>query len=434
MKLRPFELILVVVFGGLFFVALILLKTYQPAPDPTVSQIGEITIWGTLPEEHITKLLNDIKLVDEGYEWVTYKAFSPENFDTAFITALADQKSPDLILLSHESLVEHRGRLQALTYEALPLRNFRDTYVEGAEIFALSDGVYGLPVMVDPLVLYFNRDIFSSNGFLTAPKTWEELVSGIVPTLAIKDYNRKVNRAAVAMGEYSNIKNAFSIISLLLLQGGSSLVIEESPTIYNVQLNSQIGGGNAGPFDSATAFYSNFSNINNSLYTWNRSLREDKDMFLSEDLALYFGMASEGRDIEFKNPNLSFDVAEVPQGATATTKRTYGAFYAFSVPKAAKNKNASFMVMQRLSGAANAKILADGYGMAPAHRSTLIGGSSDVYGRIAYNSAAFARGWLNPDRDRLDEVFTTMLDDVNANRRDIYSATLDATTRVQQTF
>lgn len=434
MKLRPFELILVVVFGGLFFVALILLKTYQPAPDPTISQIGEITIWGTLPEYQMAQLLNTIKLEDEGYQWVTYKAISPENFDAEFITALADQKSPDLLLLSHESLVEHRGRLQSFTYEVFPLRTFRDTYVEGAEIFALTDGVYGLPVMVDPLVLYWNRDIFSSNGFLAAPKTWEELVSGVVPTLAIKDYNRTVNRAAVALGEYTNVKNAFSIISLLLLQGGSSLVIEESPTRYSVQLNSQVGGGNAGPFDSATAFYSNFSNINNSLYTWNRSLREDKDMFLSEDLALYFGLASEGKDIEVKNPNLSFDVAEVPQGATATTKRTYGAFYAFSIPKAAKNKTASLMVMQRLGAAQNAKTLADGYGMAPVHRSTVVLGSSDVYGRIAYTSAVFARGWLNPDRDRLDETFTTMLDDVNANRRDVYSATSDAVTRIQQTF
>lgn len=434
MKLRPFELILVVVFGGLFFVALILLKTYQPAPDPTISQIGEITIWGTLPEYQMAQLLNTIKLEDEGYQWVTYKAISPENFDAEFITALADQKSPDLLLLSHESLVEHRGRLQSFTYEVFPLRTFRDTYVEGAEIFALTDGVYGLPVMVDPLVLYWNRDIFSSNGFLAAPKTWEELVSGVVPTLAIKDYNRTVNRAAVALGEYTNVKNAFSIISLLLLQGGSSLVIEESPTRYSVQLNSQVGGGNAGPFDSATAFYSNFSNINNSLYTWNRSLREDKDMFLSEDLALYFGLASEGKDIEVKNPNLSFDVAEVPQGATATTKRTYGAFYAFSIPKAAKNKTASLTVMQRLGAAQNAKTLADGYGMAPVHRSTVVLGSSDVYGRIAYTSAVFARGWLNPDRDRLDETFTTMLDDVNANRRDVYSATSDAVTRIQQTF
>jgi ABC-type glycerol-3-phosphate transport system substrate-binding protein len=434
MNLRPFELILVVVFGGLFFVALILLKTYEAEPDPNVALIGELSIWGTLPEEHITNLLNQIKTEDEAYERVTYKYISPDNFDSEFVTALADQQAPDLLLIPHESLVEHRGRLQALSYEAFPLRTIRDTYVEGAEIFALSDGVYGLPLMVDPLVQYWNRDIFSSNGILGAPKTWEDMVANVVPTLTIKDFNRNVNRASVALGEYSNVKNAFGILSLLLVQGGSSLVKETSPTLYSVELNYQVGGGNNGPFDSAVAFYSNFSNINNSLYTWNRSLREDKDMFLSEDLALYFGLASEGKDIEVKNPNLSFDVAEVPQGATATNRRTYGVFYAFSIPKAAKNKNASLVVMQKLADVTNAKTLADRYGMAPVHRASLAAGSSDVYGRVAYTSAVVARAWLNPDRDRLDNVLSTMLDDVNANRRDVYGATSDAVTRIQQTF
>jgi ABC-type glycerol-3-phosphate transport system substrate-binding protein len=434
MKLRPFELILVVVFGGLFFVALILLKNYQPAPDPTVSQIGEITIWGTVPEVHIVQLLSEISVEDESFRNVTYKAFSPENFDNAFITALADQGSPDLLLLSHESLVEHRGRLQPFSYEAFPLRTFRDTYVEGAEIFALGDGVYGLPLMVDPLVFYWNRDIFSSNGFLSAPKTWEELVSGVVPTLTVKDYSRNINRASVAMGEYNNVKNAFSVISLLLLQGGSKMVVELDPARYSVEINSQTGGGFSGPFDGAAAFYSNFSNINNSLYTWNRSLREDKDMFLSEDLAVYFGLASEGRDIEAKNPNLSFDVAEVPQGATATTKRTYGVFYAFSIPKAAKNKTSSLAVMQRLADSANAKNLADNYGMAPVHRNTVAAGSSDVFGRIAYSSAFFSRGWLNPDKERVGQALDTMLDDINANRSDVSSAAGDAASRIQQAF
>ena len=387
-----------------------------------------------MPQNEITKLINSIALTDRAYENVTYRQLSPDSFDETFVTALADQSGPDLLLLSHESLVEHRGRLQPFSYEAFPLRTFRDTYVEGAEIFALGDGVYGLPLMVDPLVIYWNRDIFSSNGFLAAPKTWEELVSGIVPTLAIKDYNRNVNRAAVAMGEYNNVKNAFSIISLLLIQGGSNLVVEESQSRYSVQLNRQIGGGNSGPFDGAAAFYSNFSNINNSLYTWNRSLREDKDMFLSEDLAVYFGLASEGRDIEAKNPNLSFDVAEVPQGATATTKRTYGVFYAFSIPKAAKNKTASLTVMQRLADSANAKKMADGYGMAPVHRSTVVVGSSDVFGRIAYSSAFFSRGWLNPDKENVGKILDTMLDDINANRSSVNMSVLDATTRIQQAF
>ena len=131
------------------------------------------------------------------------------------------------------------------------------------------------------------------------------------------------------------------------------------------------------------------------------SLRPDTDMFLSEDLAIYFGLASEGRSLAARNPNLSFDIAEVPQGASASVKRDYGIFYGFAMPKAAKNKMGASLVLQNLSGESNATKLANLSGFAPVHRTSLATGSNDVYGRVAYASAIYSRGWLNPDRDRL---------------------------------
>ena len=63
--------------------------------------------------------------------------------------------------MSHEKLVEHRSRLQSIPYESFPERDFRNRYIDGASIFAMRDGVYAFPLMVDPLVMYWNRDIFS---------------------------------------------------------------------------------------------------------------------------------------------------------------------------------------------------------------------------------------------------------------------------------
>ncbi len=433
MKLRPFELVLVVVFGTLMFVALILLRTYDAPPDENVSQVGAISIWGVLPDATFNKMLSTVRDSDEGFKQVTYRYIPEENFDEVFVNALADQTPPDLLLIPHDRLIKHRARLEAIPYESFPVRDFRSMYIDGASIFTLSDGVYGFPIAVDPLLMYWNRDIFTSGGFLVAPTTWEEVVGDTVPTLTVRNFNRKIERSALAMGEYSNIKNAFPLLSLLLLQGGSSLVTE-SQNQYKILINQSVSNSAATPFANAATFFTNFSNTQNTLYSWNRSLTLDRDMFLSEDLALYFGFASEGKELEAKNPNLSFDVAEVPQGQTATVKRTYGTYYGLVVPKAAKNKTGSFTVMQKIGNQENAKLLADGYQMAPVHRATLLGGSNDIYGRIAYISANYARGWLSPDSEKLDTVFTTMLDDINANRSDISSATNDAIGRIQQLY
>jgi hypothetical protein len=105
-----------------------------------------------------------------------------------------------------------------------------------------------------------------------------------------------------------------------------------------------------------------------------------------------------------------------------------------AIPKAAKNQAGSFVAMQVIGSEANAKFLADGYNMTPAHRSTLQQGSNDVYGRVAYASAVYARGWLNPDLDQLDPILVKMLEDISANRRSITSAVNDTIGRIQQIY
>ena len=212
MKLRPFELALIVVFGTLFVVALILLRTYEAPPEENETAIGSITIWGTLPPAGFEEMLKKIKQVDQGFNNVTYRYIPTEDFDDTFVNALADQKSPDLLLLTHDRLVKHRTRLQSLSYEVVPIRDYRTTYIDGAEIFALEDGVYAFPVAVDPLVMYWNRDIFADKGVLAAPQTWEVLVAETVPTFTERDFNRSIVQASVAMGEYRNIQNAFPVL------------------------------------------------------------------------------------------------------------------------------------------------------------------------------------------------------------------------------
>lgn len=434
MKLRPFELILVVVFGTLLIIALVLLRTYKAPPNESSSNLNTpVAIWGDLPPEAFNNLLRTIAETDDSFKQVTYRYIPPEKFDDVFVNALADQEPPDLLFISQEKLVKHRNRLQAITYADFPIRDFRNLYIDGAEIFALSDGVYGFPIAVDPLVMYWNRDMFSTNGLLTAPTTWETLVGETVPALVLRDFNRNIQKAAVAMGEYSNVRNAFPILSTLLLQGGSALVTEGN-NLYKIRLDEMQTQSLSRPFANTATFYTNFSNTSNTLYSWNRSLSLDRDMFLREDLAIYFGFASEGKDLESKNPNLTFDVAVVPQGAAATVKRTYGKFYALAIPKSAKNKNSSLLVMQVIGAAANSKILADGYNMAPVHRTTLQQGSNDVYGRVAYASALYARGWLNPDMVQMNKVLTKMLEDISANRRSITSAVNDTIGRIQQIY
>lgn len=430
MKLRPFELGLVIVFIGLIVISLIVLSLYDGRKDTDGPVVGQVSIWGVLPREAVAPIIDELMKADKAYERVSYREIEPASFDSELVNALADQQGPDMILLSHEQLVEMRRRIQPISYDAFPLRDIRSLYLDGAQVFTLSDGLYAYPVAVDPLVMYFNRDLLATDGFLEPPVTWEQMVNEYVPTLIRRNPDRSITRSVVAFGEYSNVKNAFGTISMLLMQAGTKGVTDENGRTYRIELNQSVDGSGA-PLQVVADFYTRFSRPTNSLYSWNRSFTNDLDRFVSGDLVFYFGYASEGPEIERLNPNLNFDIAEVPQGAEATVRRTYARFYGLAALRSSDNLAGSGTVLRTFGNRDLADKIAGTAAMVPAYRVSVGGGSNDTYGRISYKSATIAYGWLNPELTKTNEIFKTMTEDINENRRDVSGAARDVIERLE---
>ena len=431
MKLRPFELGLVIVFAGLAFTAIIMLRVIKPAPADTELGfvVGNVEIWGVVQYEVMNPVLEELGRANASYEDVTYTYVREEDFRERLKDALSEDWYPDLVIMPHEMLVSERTKLSPVPYTSYPLVDYRDRYIDGAEIFALDDGIYAYPLAVDPLMMYWNGNILSDEGFLSPPETWESLINSYFPKIIKRDFDRTIQRSVVAMGEYGNVRNSFGMISALLLQGGSEMVSINSNKTYQVSLSASVS--NSGdPFDSAVDFYTRFGKSENSLYSWNSSLVDDRTAFISEDLAFYFGYGSEGAFIEKINPNLNFNIAEVPQGSSETIRRTYGSFYGISVLAKSVNPKGAWAVMNVLAGTNYADQIAISTNMVPAGRSSIAAGSNDDYGRLNYKAAPSARAWLSPGDVESDKIFSAMIDDISANRRDVSGAVKDANKRL----
>ena len=337
MKMRPFELVLVTIFALLALGALAMLALYKPANKVEEAALGNsVVIWGTVPAAAFMAVLRPLTDAQPAYRVVQYIEKDARTFDSEVLNALAENRGPDIIFLPSEKLVQYRSKIQALPEASFPIRDFRNLYIDGAEIFALRDGIYAYPIAIDPLVMYYNRDLMRTKNIINPPRTWEELM-GQINTLVERDYSRNIIRSPLAFGEYRNVQNGFGVLSMLLLQGGSSLVTEDDGQ-YKLQLNQTASDGGV-PMERALTFYTNFASPVNPLYSWNRALPLDHDAFLAENLVLYFGKGSEATSLSIQNPNLNFDVAEVPQGAQATVRRTYASFYGLALLKSSTNKN-----------------------------------------------------------------------------------------------
>ncbi|MCF7815576.1 MAG: extracellular solute-binding protein [Candidatus Pacebacteria bacterium] len=433
MNIRPFEIALIGVFAVAAIIGLIFLSNYTAKNSETDKIYGEsVVIWGTLDKKVMDDFLFELTQTNKSLSVVDYVQVDSRSFDNKFVNAIADGVAPDLIIMPHTNLVSLQSKLQPISFDSLPERTFKDTYIDGASIFLRSDGVYGIPFAADPLVMYWNKDIFSSGGLASPPKTWEALVSQTVKALVRKNDNLEITQSALAFGEYVNVAHAKEVLAMLFMQSGSSLV-EERDATYSVTLNRETGNALSSG-DAVLTFYTQFAMPNKDLYTWNRSKRLDRTEFLGGSLALYFGLGSERKSLVRENANLNFDMAPVPQGSEATILRDYATFYAFSIPRSSRNIEGAYGVANYLASPANVSVLVDVYNFAPAHRSLYGGAISDPYKSILYQSALVSRGWLDPSPNESGQIFRAMVEEVTSGRSRLKSVIMDGVQQLENLF
>lgn len=431
--IRPFQIGLLAVFGLIAIVSLILLASYQGISGQANNPYGsKVVIWGTFDQSAFTEVMQAIGREDRNFQSVSYIQKDSRSFANELVNAIAEGRGPDLVILDHENLVLLRPKLQPISYDVFSTRTLRDNYVDGFEIFARSNGLYAIPLFVDPIVMYWNRDLFATGGLPLPPATWESLVS-TAEQLTLRDARRDILQSTVAFGEYQNVQNAKGTLLALLLQSGSDLV-REGATRYEVGLDTSSGDTGRRPLFSALQFFVEFSNISSPLYSWNRTSDSDLSAFLGEKLALYFAYGSEAARVRQQNPNLNFDVVGVPQGAGATVKRTYGRFYGFAIVAASQNRSGAYQAAIKLAAATPTATIAERLGLAPAHRSSLSATPEDPVSQTVFSQALIARGWLDPDPIKSDETFRQMVEDVVSGRSSVGSAVADTTRRLELAF
>ena len=432
-NMRPFQIGLLAAFAIIAMGSLALLATYQGFGGLAENPYGdEVVIWGTFDDSSFTRVIQEIGRVDRNFQVVEYVQVDERSFEEELVNAIAENRAPDVVLLNHEDLVKLRTKLQAISYDNFSTRVLRDEYLDGFEIFARINGLYAIPFAVDPLVMYWNRDLLATGGFATPPATWESLLD-MVERLTLRDATRDILQATVAFGEYQNVQNAKATLLTLLLQSGSQM-ITEGATRYEVRLNTSQSDATRQPLFTTLQFYVEFNNVSSPLYSWNRSFTSDQSAFLGERLALYFGYGSEAERLRQQNPNLNFDAASVPQGAGATVKRTYGQFYGYALLSSSQNQAGAYRALLVLGSAANTTTLATELGLAPAHRSAISAGTNDALLGTVFNQALIARGWLDPDREESDDIFGQMVEGVTSGRQQAGTAASDTIRRLELAF
>jgi ABC-type glycerol-3-phosphate transport system substrate-binding protein len=336
LKIKKFKILFLFVLIATVVSGCSLFGTNQPAVK---AERITLNFWGVFdtPEAY-SEIINQYTTAHPNIT-IVYKKFRWEEYEAELLNAWAEDRGPDIFMLHNDwagkyetkllpmpakttvgILIEKKGAFKNTTETILDSR-VSPSPDEIKDLFAPAvygdvvrgEKIWGLPIALDSLILFYNRALFNFSGIISAPKTWTELsgdlsdggmAKKITRTQPDADNNEILARSAIAIGTANNNNRVSDIVSLLMMQQGEILVDKNGKPSYNSNAvkNNQ----------SALGYYLSFSDRTKQNYSWNDSFaKEATDAFVQGKLAMMFGYIYQYPYLRAQAPSLDIGISGV---------------------------------------------------------------------------------------------------------------------------
>jgi len=407
MKTSTFQIIFLAAFGALAVAGILVFAIATSSNSQQT--LGSVVIWGPWNAGAVNGVLRDAADNNGQLLGVSYVQKNPATYEDDLTNALASGTGPDLFVMRQDYALVDASKAYAIPFTQLAQSQFQNTFVGAANAFLGSSGTIALPLVADPLVLYWNRDMLTSAGYAQPPQYWDQFFD-IATNITKRSDAGAILLSGVALGTYDNIPDAKDIITLLLLQSGNTITTYDSQgNLTSTLVPHQ--GGNAQAAPSAVRFYTGFADASQNYYSWNGSLSSSTLAFAQGQLALYIGYASELRTIQQANPNLNFGIAPVPQVRNSNAVIDIARVYGLATAKNSKNLAGSLGAAALLTGLNISNAFSQALGMPSARRDVLSAATSTGNAQLFNKAVIASRSWTDPDPNETNTIFRAMIAD-----------------------
>ncbi len=282
-------------------------QTDQQAASREKVTIRLATWAGAQEAQELEAIIDRINAESETFQIVHEPA--PADYYTKIQTMLAGGTAPDLIWLAQEYVVPYaaRGALMDLTdrlkADSRPAANLDDYFPLVLEHAMYEGKVYGLPWIGQPVIVYYNKDLFDEKGipYPTDDWTWEEF------------RNLAVQLTDKEKGIYGTSFNGWPPVQMFIWQAGGEVI---SPDLKSSPIDSPEA-------IQALEFYSSIiynEEVAPSMATVNE--QGFSEMFKAGKIAMFFGGASDDLD---RVEGLRVGHVRVPKGPANRTTFAWAA-------------------------------------------------------------------------------------------------------------
>lgn len=253
---------------------------------------------------------------------IEYRKMAVDTYERDLIDALAAGNGPDIFMIRNVWLPSFANKLAPADPGFVSERDYRDAFVDVTADDFFSDGkVYAVPLSVDSLALYYNKDILNAAGITAPPKTWQDILREVRPLTRVDEYGTII-QSALAMGTAYNVNRSTDLLSLIFLQFGVSA---------NSFAQNRADFGNQAATDSMS-FYTQFAKPSGAYYTWNPRMDYSIDAFYAGKAAMMINYSWQIDTIRQKNAKLNFGIAPLPQFEN-TTPVNFANYWGLAVSK-----------------------------------------------------------------------------------------------------
>lgn len=318
---------------------------------------------------------------------INYRKLRLDEYERELIDALAEDRGPDIFAVHNTWMPAYVSKILPMppqltlsfreiqgiqknqvwvqkTVPAMTASRVKNEFVDqvGRDVVinaptadpkaGLAPQVFGLPLALDTMVLYYNRDVLNAAGIPTAATTWNEFQDH-VKRLTKYDQQGKLLRPAAGIGTSRNVDRSFDILSLLMMQNGAEMTDENGiPRFQRTPAN--LPNREVPPGTEALIFYTDFANPAKEVFTWDDTQPNSYDAFVTGKTGYFFGYAWHLPMIRAQAPKLNFGVVNMPQ-IDPNQRVNYANYWIETVSKKTKQPNEAWDFVQFAASAERAK-------------------------------------------------------------------------------
>lgn len=309
---------------------------------------------------------------------IVYKKLRLDEYENELLNALAEDRGPDIFSIHNTWMKKYQTKLipmpdaitmvylstqgtikkevvsELKTTKSISLKELKDKFVDvvGRDVI-LDDGkVYGLPLSVDTLAMYYNKDLFNLAGISKVPAYWNEEFIQDIKKLTKQNVEKEIVQSGVALGGSTNINRYSDILAVLMMQSGATMMNERGQVTFNAATPST----NYTPGVDALRFYTDFADQAKESYTWNSDQPNSLEMFMGGNLAIMLSYSYDLETIKAQAPKLNFSIAKLPQiEGNPPTNINMANYWVEVVSKKSKNPNEAWDFVQFMTKEDQAK-------------------------------------------------------------------------------